>query len=651
MDAQAFRVKKFKCIDDTGWVDIEDVTSLIGKNQSGKTAFLEAITKLNPVYGSGNYEPYKEYPRDEWTEYKQNHEENPAVVVEAKFQLSEWDISSIEGRYGEGILDEKTAIVSKNYKNELTWHIDIDESVFVETVLSDYELPSPTSEKLSGSESIEALSKNISESDSEAEEIDDILTEIHGGDIIPSLEIGEGILRQRLPQLLYMGEYHFLNGRISMDRLIRRQNNDDLDEGDEIFQSLLSMSNLEATELRDNDDWERIRTDLESAANSVTDYVLDYWTQNQNIRIQFDREHIPNKGNNNSDEWSNERVVDLLVRNQDFRATIPFEQQSRGFRWFFSVFCQFTELRDQSSNILVLLDEPGLHLHAKAQQDFLTFLNEELSSQHKVIFSTHSPFMIDPRNLHQAKMVESDPDSGTNISEDVMNTGEDTRLPLQNAFEFDLIDTLLIRPQTLLVEGKSDHSYLYTMSEVLSENGRTSLDTKWTVIPVGSGSNVPTFVSLFGGNDLDIGVLLDADGKEHQRKENIESRSVMDTDNVRDISAYIAEEQGDIEDLFSDNLYMELVNRAYSGALAQNDDIPNHISVADFKEDNQNPRIVKRVEKYFERYHINEGRFEHNKPAKHFQENRQRLIEQVDEESMENFESLFEDYNQMLEQF
>src|SRR5699024_4860989 len=198
----------------------------------------------------------------------------------------------------------------------------------------------------------------------------------------------------------------------------------------------------------------------------------------------------------------------------------------------------------------------------------------------------------------------------------------------------------LIRPQTLLVEGKSDHSYLYSMSEILEENDRTSLDRKWTVIPVGSGSNVPTFVSLLGGNDVDIWVLLDADGNEHQRKEDIESRGVMDIENIRDISAYLDEDYGDIEDLFSEDFYMELVNRAYSGEIAQNDDVPNRISVDDFKDDNQNPRIVRRIEKYFGRYYINDGCFEHNKPAKHLQENRQRIKEEVDNKSMENFENL-----------
>src|SRR5699024_3966453 len=125
MDAQAFRVQKFRCIDDTGWVDISDVTSLIGKNQSGKTAFLKAINKLNPVYGSGDYEPYKEYPRDEWMEYQEIQEENPSTVVKGKFDLEEEDILDIEDQYGENVLLGETITVSKDYSNQMIFDFSV----------------------------------------------------------------------------------------------------------------------------------------------------------------------------------------------------------------------------------------------------------------------------------------------------------------------------------------------------------------------------------------------------------------------------------------------------------------------------------------------------------------------------------------------
>jgi hypothetical protein len=50
---------------------------------------------------------------------------------------------------------------------------------------------------------------------------------------------------------------------------------------------------------------------IEAAANSVTDYVLDYWSQNQNIRFQFDRNYLPE---DSPFTWKNERVVGCWSR-------------------------------------------------------------------------------------------------------------------------------------------------------------------------------------------------------------------------------------------------------------------------------------------------------------------------------------------------
>jgi hypothetical protein len=232
-----------------------------------------------------------------------------------------------------------------------------------------------------------------------------------------------------------------------------------------------------------------------------------------------------------------------------------------------------------------------------------------------------------------------------------MRTDEETRFPLQNVFEFDLVDTLLIRPQTLLVEGKSDHSFLYTMSEILDEMGRECLDRQWTVLPVGSGSNVPTFVSLFGGNDLDLAVLIDGDSEAEQRRDHIESKGVMKSKNIKDITDFISSDYGDIEDLFSTDFYMTLVNETYRAEISEVTDIPERIDISDFKDDNKRPRIVKRLEKYFNRYHINEGEFEHYAPAKYFEDNRDFLKNELDDESIANFEEVFTEFNSLLASF
>lgn len=86
--------------------------------------------------------------------------------------------------------------------------------------------------------------------------------------------------------------------------------------------------------------------------------------------------------------------------------SLPFDQRSTGFRWFFSFLAAFSEFEHSSNPVIILLDEPGLGLHARAQKDFLRFIEERLSVRCQVAYSTHSPFMIQPDHLERARLVE-----------------------------------------------------------------------------------------------------------------------------------------------------------------------------------------------------------------------------------------------------
>ncbi|MFC6614730.1 AAA family ATPase [Halopenitus salinus] len=646
MDLQALKVENFRSIEDSGWVSIDDLTCFIGKNESGKTAFMNAVEQINPRFGSPDYTPYKDYPRNKWPIYKRNHDAEPALIASAKFELEDEDIVEIESREYSGIIGDTEAIYKRYLDDSEEWELEIEEASLVQGLVPDRGLHDKTETKLLGSDSISELKANIRESTSDDDALEELENKI-SGEYLEGLQkrIGRNHLKAKVPSFHYIGEYSIMNDTVSINQLIKDKNNNNLDESDEVFMSLLSVANLDLQELRDNPDWRKIRTELQAASGRVTEDLLNYWTQNQNLRFSFDRNEAKQEG---PSDYNSGKIVDVTVENSD-GVEVGFDQRSQGFRWFFSSFCQFRDIRDSDEDLVLLLDEPGLHLHAKAQQDFLDFLDQELSAEHIVAYATHSPFMIDPRNLNRSKMVMADPEGQTNISDDVMATDEATRLPLQNVFEFDLVDTLLIRPQTLLVEGKSDHAYLYAISNILEKRGRTGLDKSWTVIPVGSGSNVPTFVSLFGANDLDLGVLLDGDSGYNQRKEDITSKGVMSDEHIRSTSDFVDQNYSDIEDLFSEDFYLELVNQTYQAELAQGPHPVGEIVASDFK--NENPRVVKRLEKYFERQHINEGNFEHFAPAEYLQQNLERLREEIDPESLNNFEELFEDFNTYLEEF
>ena len=118
------RVTDFKSIDDSGWVDIDDVTSMVGKNESGKTAFLGALKRLNPVDGIDKFD-LKDYPRKGYVRYKRTHKDNPAVAITAVFRLTSKEIEKIEAEFGEGALVSPEITVTKNYDNRFTWQFEL----------------------------------------------------------------------------------------------------------------------------------------------------------------------------------------------------------------------------------------------------------------------------------------------------------------------------------------------------------------------------------------------------------------------------------------------------------------------------------------------------------------------------------------------
>jgi predicted ATP-dependent endonuclease of OLD family len=129
MDLKAFRVRMYKGILDSGWVDIDSLTVLVGKNESGKTSLLKALHKLNP-YESDPYEMVKEWPRGLRTERSEEH-----VVCVARFQLSDQEKSELtEITHIEKIPDIVEA--SRNYSGKLEIkfeeELSLDESIPVE---------------------------------------------------------------------------------------------------------------------------------------------------------------------------------------------------------------------------------------------------------------------------------------------------------------------------------------------------------------------------------------------------------------------------------------------------------------------------------------------------------------------------------------
>ena len=335
------------------------------------------------------------------------------------------------------------------------------------------------------------------------------------------------------------------------------------------------------------------------------------------------------------------KALRVRVKNLKHQVTVPFDDRSKGFVWFFSFMVYFSQLKQKEGEVILLLDEPGLNLHARAQEDFLRVIDERLAPKYQVIYSTHSPFMIPPQHFDRVRTVEDVDGKGTKISSDALKNSRDTVFPIQGALGYDLAQTLFIGKDNLLVEGPSDLIYLQAMSLVAEDKGHAPLDPRWVAVPVGGADKLSTFVTLLGANKLNIAVLRDFASNEKQRVDTLVKNGFLKNEKLVLLSEFNGGKDADIEDLFGADFYVELVNQAYEGVLKK------PIKASELP---AGGRIVKRIEQ-----HINDNallgpdrRFNHYKPAVYLQREMATLAGKIPKAATEAFAAVFAKLNGFL---
>lgn len=333
-------------------------------------------------------------------------------------------------------------------------------------------------------------------------------------------------------------------------------------------------------------------------------------------------------------------------------ATTGVSERSRGFVWFFSFLAWYAAQQRTSTPIILLLDEPGLTLHGTAQGDLLRYIEQDLGEKHQVIYTTHSPFMVDPRHLERVRIVQDrgmeednlpPEQDGTKVFDDVLLATPGSLFPLHGALGFEIQQTLFVGPNVLIVEGVSDLLYIQTISGVLERRRRTGLNPKWVIAPVGGIDKVPAFAALFGAQKgLTVATLIDLQRSTTQTIENLYKSKLLAQSHVLTFATFVGQPEADIEDMFGDQFYLELVN----GEFAANLTAP--LTLSDLGAPG-GPRVLARLNCLFGfRPLLNDTRFNHYRPARYFAEHIAALEASIPNITLERFEAAFIKLNAML---
>ncbi|MCT6837990.1 MAG: ATP-binding protein [Bifidobacteriales bacterium] len=646
-------IHKYKSFTEEQEVNIEDdITVLVGKNESGKTAFLECLAKSNYFQSDSKFtfSLQLDYPRKE---LKSRNKDQDSIAIRCIYELSDDIFTSIEKQLGKNIWAGNSEIIREtSFENGNTiQEVNVDAQQFFKNL--NINIDENNLEKfldINSPEELAEIKKKYANSIENLDKIDSFIIDnkVKWSNFIEKY-IYFKIIQPRIPKFIYYDEYYQLPSDIRLEDF--QKENLKLTDDLKTAKAFLELADMNLKEVLESGDYEKYRAELESTAINISDTLFDYWKQNNNLEILLDIEAKEEKAtktfNVNGPYGRTEEKIEsytivahylkLRVRNLKTRMTLPLHNRSKGFNWFFSFIVWFEKMQeDPSSSYILLLDEPGLNLHASAQADLLRFF-DYLKDKYQIIYTTHSPFMIEMDRLSRVRTVfdnASKIDKGSVVQDTIQQKDPDTLFPLQAALGYDLAQNLFISPKNLLVEGVSDLLYLETLSEFLKAQDREGLTQDISIVPTGGLDKVATFISLLRGSKLKMVCLLDSfeDQKAKVKLDKMHQEKIIPLKNIKFFHEFLENRQkADIEDIFEPQEYLQLFNKTFPVKKIEIEDLDKKIE-----------GIIKQVNNL-----MHENRFNHYKPAYQFSTD-PAFCNNLSKETLDRFENIFKTVNKLF---
>lgn len=617
MHLKSVQVTNFRSVEDSGLFEVEPVTCLVGKNEAGKSAILLALAALNPHDATPVVlDRERDYPRRSLTQYESIHGDRDAVAIRTTWELDESQVRAIVDELGEGVLKSNLVTVARRYGQEVEVKPELDYRHAVELLYQRFALNAPERSALGSPSTTSELIKSLDALESATPKHRSLQQHLHEHGSVTVQ--ARRLIKTMLPCFMYVSSYDRMDGAIQLEQTNRLIQNGQIEledqRGARLFCEFLEYAGVSIDEIVNVQTYETFNAKLQAASNNITDQILEYWTQNPDldvvVRVEQARPGDPEPFNSGT-------IARARIVNQLHRVDTPFSERSAGFVWFFSFLVKFAQVKNDDSPVVLLLDEPGLSLHGKAQADLLRFFEEKLAPHHQIVYSTHSPFMVPAAAFDRVRIVEDRVEVrgqrrlplGTKVREDVLELDPDTLFPLQGALGYEITQSLFVGEHTLLVEGPSDILYLHALSAALRERNRNGLDDRWTLCPSGGIDKIMPFVSLFAGNGLHVAVLSDQGTGDKRKLERISQSGILQAGHLYSVIDFIDGPEGDVEDLFDPEKFVEIVNTCYGldDSLALTVDKINSIAATS--------RMVKRVEALFRVMPDTVPMFDHFAPA------------------------------------
>lgn len=589
-------VTNYRCIVDSGEFGVEaDKTILVGINEAGKTALLKAIQLVSPTPDTPKIDWLFDAPAPMVDDIRRGNLDRERMAV-AKVVLTP-DANDVEGlglANDSDIRLEMTAWLSGKRTYRVTGLQpsvslgDVDKSIVRLTSamskqssedakaaaqgLTVWRASRGQSDPISGEtadelrdhlDSLLPLFADGSAAEGYWDALDSVVKEAKGQD-----EVGKHLL-SKLPPFVYFSSYFSVRPRIHLNRLAEREESGEIDlDYDFGNLQLLKFLGFTARELSNMDseaptkgvnydtdvqEQERYKAALAAHERRLTERKRALQTAGARLTAEIRR------------VWNDDSLTLRLDVDGQYLQTlvedelgIPVEldQRSEGFRWLVSFFVVFhAQAKDDLRNAVLLLDEPGLSLHALKQQEFRKTVSA-LAEGNQIIYTTHSPFMVGADELDLVRVVEMvDRKVGTKVHTRLAVDDPKSIYPLQAALGYDLAQSMFTHQRNLVVEGITDLLIIEALNAAFSSDGGPALDGDIAIVPAGSASKVVYYSTILTSQSLKVAALLDSDSAGDLAAEQEALWQLLSTKRILRTGDHISVVQhAEIEDLLRQTL-------------------------------------------------------------------------------------------------
>lgn len=538
-----YQVENFRSVENSGWIDCDDVTTLVGINESGKSNLLLALWKLNPAR-EGTIDLLHDMPVSKLSTLRKEPEK--VKFITAEFVLGEDDAEAIAKAANADVNSETIITVSRYYDGS---HV----------VSYPNGLPSFNGELEEGEE----FDKDAYEQ-----------------------ELKDEIIKE-LPKFVYYSNYGNLSSKIYLPNVIKWLNGQTVagvevnDDQVRTLRVLFDFVRLDPTEIlelgkdpkvvamernynksatptaeeikqAENDKEERSIL-LQSASVELTRQFKDWWKQGEyKFRFEADGDYFR--------IWVSDKI-----RTDE----VGLELRSTGLQWFISFYLIFlVESQENHKNAILLLDEAGLTLHPLAQKDLSRFFNN-LSTNNQIINTTHSPFIVDTTNIDRCRVVYMD-DKGFTVASSDLRQGADALneksiYAVHAAMGLSVSDILLQGCQNIVVEGPSDQHYLNAIKSFLIREKLIAPKQEIVFVPSGGVKGVPGVVSILSSKADELPyVLVDSDESGQGAVKKLQSGLYKDQkDRIIEIKDITNLANSEVEDIIPYSLLSRGIDRLF----------------------------------------------------------------------------------------